>query len=301
MQVVYVDTLFLLNLAINYALLLGTGRFSGLPYKRLRLLLAALAGAAYAVAVCIPDLRFLNSAPGKIAAGIAMVLIGFGFGRIKQFLKYLFLFFLVALIFGGGVMAIYIASGGASDRAWQNLSEGVLYSHISLRVLIISVALCYGVVSLFFDGAGRHGGFSGDAVRVKITDRGKTAVFTALMDTGNTLRDPVTNSPVLIAEPAAVAVLLPREIRGLFDDRSVQDPAGLMEALSDMPRPDGISWAAGFRLIPYRTVGKDAGMLLSFRPEKVEVGGKPKKGILIAFAPTEISEGAGYSALIGSV
>jgi len=291
LQVIYVDTMFCLNLAVNYLLLLGTGHFSGLPYKRWRLLISAILGAAYAVLACVPDLSFLDSALGKVISGIGMVYTGFGFDSLKSFGKHLALFFLVSIVFGGGVFAAYIAGGGTP----VSFRSGTLYTRISYKVLVISIAVCYGLVSIFFSGAGRHGAFSREVAKVRVKNSGKDISFTALIDSGNTLRDPMTGTPVLIAEPEAIKPILPSSIRGLFDTDTVRAPAELMEALSNT------EYAVRFRLIPFRTVGTESGLLIAFRPDLVEIAGKLKKGMLIAFSPNVLSEGAGYCALVGAV
>ena len=51
MRVVYVDTLFFLNLAVDYLLLLLTARLSGVYRSRRRLALGAAVGALRAVAL----------------------------------------------------------------------------------------------------------------------------------------------------------------------------------------------------------------------------------------------------------
>lgn len=54
MTVVYLDRVVLLNLAVDYLLLLATARLAGLPLRRRRLGLCAALGAAYAAAVFLP-------------------------------------------------------------------------------------------------------------------------------------------------------------------------------------------------------------------------------------------------------
>ena len=56
---VYLDQVFVLNLCVNYLLLRGTARLGASAVRRRRLLLAAGAGAAYAVAVYLPGCGFL--------------------------------------------------------------------------------------------------------------------------------------------------------------------------------------------------------------------------------------------------
>ena len=57
MQVIYVDSLFFLNLCIDYLLCLVSARVCGLVLKRSRYLLSALIGAGYSVAVFLPVQR----------------------------------------------------------------------------------------------------------------------------------------------------------------------------------------------------------------------------------------------------
>jgi stage II sporulation protein GA (sporulation sigma-E factor processing peptidase) len=288
MRVIYIDALFFLNLAVNYLLLLGTGHFSGYPFSRRRLLVSALFGAAYAVLACMPDFTFLNSVAAKAFSAVSMVYIGYGYGDIRSFGKRLLLFLLVSIVFGGGVFAAYIAGGGTPD----SFNDGIIYARIPLKVLVISILVCYGIVSIFFGGAGRHGAFSRETAKVRVRYDDRENCFTALIDTGNTLRDPVTGAQVIVAEPEAVKAVFPAEIRGLIDRESVRDPAALMEVLATTAH------AVRFRLIPFRTVDTECGMMIVFRPDCVEIGGKKKKRILVALSPVGISEGAGYCALV---
>jgi hypothetical protein len=52
------------------------------------------------------------------------------------------------------------------------------------------------------------------------------------------------------------------------------------------------------RLIPYKTVGRDQGMLLALRPQQVTVEGK-RETLLLGCAPAPVSDGGGYEALLG--
>ena len=69
MTVVYLDRVVLLNLAVDYLLLLATARLAGLPLRRGRLALAAALGALYAAAVFLPGCRMLAHPACRLAAG----------------------------------------------------------------------------------------------------------------------------------------------------------------------------------------------------------------------------------------
>ena len=72
MTVVYLDRVVLLNLAVDYLLLLATARLAGLPLRRGRLALAAALGALYAAAVFLPGCRMLAHPACLLAAGVAV-------------------------------------------------------------------------------------------------------------------------------------------------------------------------------------------------------------------------------------
>ena len=78
MTVVYVDTLFLLNLTIDYLLLRLSARICGQYVPTLRLALGALMGAVYALCAFLPQGYFLTYPPVKVAVGVALALTAFG-------------------------------------------------------------------------------------------------------------------------------------------------------------------------------------------------------------------------------
>ena len=282
MRVVYIDTLFLLNLAVNYLILLGTAKICSEPQKRLRIAAGALFGAVYAVLCVFESLAFLTHPAVKLCAGVAMVLVVFG-GK-KRLLRIILIFFAVSAVFGGAVYAVKLAGG-------QSLSGDAL-SDISLKTLVLSFAISYAVLALVFrrTAARRAGGI----VRAEITHRGRKAGFNALRDTGNSLTDPLSGRQVMIADFAAVRnVLEPGTLRCLDED-ALKTPVETLERLSRL------GYAEGFRLVPYTAVGVRCGMLLTFTPDTVSIGGRARRGMAVALSPNSVSDGGAYSALVGA-
>lgn len=78
MTVVYIDSLFLLNLIVDYLLLLATAKLAGEVICRPRLALGAAVGALYASAVFFPGMVFLTHPLCKLSAAIVMLLAGLG-------------------------------------------------------------------------------------------------------------------------------------------------------------------------------------------------------------------------------
>lgn len=284
MTVIYVDTLFLLNAMVDYLLLLASARLAGEPLARLRFLLGAVLGGLYAVAIFLPGLSFLARPPCRLAAAVLMVLAAFW--KSRRLLRQVVIFFALSCAFGGGVLAIALLGGRGLA-----LSNGVLYSGMDLKIVLLSAAGCYGALTLIFQRTGRHTASSGELRPVRLTLGERQVSLTALVDTGNTLTDPATGRPVLVAEADCVEELLPPGIRPSPAD--LRDPAGALERLKD-------PWRRRFRLLPYRSVGVDRGLLLAVRVDQVQVGEEDRGPMLAALSPTPVSDGGGYRALLGA-
>ncbi|MEG2221999.1 MAG: sigma-E processing peptidase SpoIIGA [Oscillospiraceae bacterium] len=279
--VVYVDSVLVGNTLMNYLLLLCAARLAGLPLRRGRLFLAALVGGAYAVAVFLPGCGFLSRLPVKLATGGLLALIAFGGER--ALLRLTLLFFAVSCGFAGCVLALGLLAG-------HNLpTGGVFYTDVNAKLLVISAAAAYTVLSVVFRNSARHGGGQGELLPVTLSLEGRQVQLTALRDSGNTLCDPATGRPVLIVYADC--------LRGLWRPEWVPY---LGRDISPVSAVEGLHGLGGrFRLLSYRSVGVENGLLLAFSSDFAEVDGARYPGQLVAISPTEISDGGGYGALWG--
>ena len=171
-------------------------------------------------------------------------------------------------------------------------SRRLLRSGMDLKIVLLSAAGCYGLLTLVFRGIGRHGGPSGELTRVRLTLGERQVELTGLVDTGNTLTDPATGRPVLVAEADSLEELLPPGLRP--GPAELRDPAGVLERLEDGP------WRLRFRLLPYRAVGVERGLLLALRMDRVQVGEEDRGPMLAALSPTPVSDGGAYRVLVGA-
>jgi stage II sporulation protein GA (sporulation sigma-E factor processing peptidase) len=281
MQVVYVDSLFLINLVINYILLLVTAKICAVKTPRLRLLGAAGLGALYSVAAVLPLTPFLTSLVMKLAVGLLMVLTAFG-GQARL-LRPALVFFAVAAAFGGAVMAVSLLSGGRLGEVRLSLN---------LKLLILVFAAVYIVLILVFRRAAKHRG--GGIVTLRLRHDGREVSMRALRDTGNALTDPMTGRPVIVAGVGDLKPLFSAAIRETVTDLQKKDIVRVLEELA------GTDTGTRFQLVPYSAVGISGGMLLAFRPDEIVVDGQNKTGMLLALSPNSVSENGAYSALLGA-
>jgi stage II sporulation protein GA (sporulation sigma-E factor processing peptidase) len=246
--------------------------------RRLRLLGAALLGAAYSVAVILPQTVFLANPFLKLAAGLLMTLLAYG-GQAR-ILRLTLVFFAVSAAFGGVVMAAALLRG----------KSGGFMAPVDLRILIPAFVVCYIVLLLVFKRADRLR--SGGIVTLKLRHCGREVQMRALRDTGNALTDPMTGRPVIVAGVGDVTPLFPYGIRRKIAGLRLKDAVKVMEELADES-------SIRFQLIPYSAVGTPGGMLLAFRPDEIVIDGKDKAGMLLALSPNSVSESGTYSALLG--
>ena len=262
MEIIYVDSLFCLNLLADYLLCLVAARACGLYLKRLRYLAAALTGAAYSVSVFLPGLSFLAHPAGKLLAALLMGLIAFG--SEERPLRCTLVFLALSAGFAGAVWAISMNQGLGGERLMP----------VSFRVCFLSFALCYAAASLFFRRRGAPP--SRSLVSVQVEHMGKAARFTALMDTGNSLCDPASGKRVLVASPHALEPVLGKSSPLLCQ----KDPICIIAESENDPALRG-----RLRLIPYSALG-GSGLLAAFQPEKLFTDSKAAKDILIAVSPS---------------
>lgn len=269
MDVIYLDSLFGLNLLIDYCLVLVSARVCGVVLRRWRYALAALIGALYAALMVLLGFGWLANGMMKLALGAAMALIAFG-GE-AHLVRCTVVFFAVSAAFGGAVYA-------ASMLAGVSPGSGALVT-VSGRVLALSFAACYAAMSLVFRRRARAA--DREVRTVTVTLAGRSVTLRALRDSGNDLHDPVSGLPAAVVERAAVLPLFPA-VRALPDD-AVQ----ALEALSALPECTG-----RVVLLPYRAVGVTGALLPAFRPDSVKIDGAAEPMLLALSAQALTSDGA---------
>lgn len=278
-MVVYGDILFVLNLVLDYGLLLATARIAACPFVRLRLLAGALFGGLYALLIFVPGLGFLSAVPLRVCCGVLMLLISFG-GQRRFF--HLFLVFAgVTMAVGGGVLAL-TAVGSAT------LYGGVVGTGADfLAVLLAGAAVCM----LLSFGCRRKGALRRrDFAQISLALGERSTSFRALVDTGNSLTDQA-NRRVIVADWQVVGELLPPGTD--LNPSDVQSPGVGFEKLARILGPGRV------RLLSYRTVGLSDGLLLALRPDSVWINGRKRPGMLVAASACPVSDGGEYQGLVG--
>lgn len=292
---VYLDEVVLGNWLMNFAILWVTARFGRLTAQTWRLVPAAGIGAVYALAMFFPAGYVLLSTPAKILVSLLMVACAFGPLPVRRFMTAVLIFYLASFAMGGLVFGVgWFLGGSSSYQVFPGVPD-FPRRYFWPAVLVALAAAWF---------AGRVGAAclrrrllqSLFQVPVVLTLYGKRVTVNGLMDTGNQLSDPLTQQPVIVVETDALAELLPDELLRLLKQDGGQDFYALVDALKDR------RWATRFRLVPYRSLGNSSGLLLGFRPDKVELlhGGElvAVPEVVVALYDRKLSEDDDYRALL---
>ncbi|MFZ5647221.1 MAG: sigma-E processing peptidase SpoIIGA [Bacillota bacterium] len=291
--VVYLDKLFFGNLLVNGVILWSAGRLSQVRARHYRILMGALLGSAYSVALFLPGADYLFSFYAKFAVSLLMVGAAFAPVPPRRFILCLSFFYAVSFALGGMVMGIsYFFSHTAvpgqvnsyfkaiSRHLWPGLLAG-------LMLLLASVA----VLPRYFKN---RQGIEAMKMPVTIHLNGRRVTVKGLVDTGNSLCDPVTGEPVVVVEHSAIKDVLPGPMKEA--DAFAGDAVSVIESMMNTP------WSGRLRLIPFQSLGNDHGILLGIKPDRVEFVKDSRvqkvEKVVIGIHGRRLDAGEGYNALI---
>jgi stage II sporulation protein GA (sporulation sigma-E factor processing peptidase) len=245
---IYLDVLMILNFLVDFLLLIGTNRLAGYPLGVRRALAAGILGGIYGGLCVMPGLTFLAATHWRLGMLALMAMVAFGWRW--EAMRRGFLFILLSMALGG--IAVGLEKGGFWSLVWS--------------------AAALGGLCLF----GFRGKVGAQYINVQIEE----CDFTALVDTGNTLTDPLTGQRIMVVSPKIGERLLH------VNEQSLKDPVSLMGLVK------------GVRLVSFHAVGRSGGILPVKRFENVQIGNW-RGSYLVAFSPNELGQGKPYDALTG--
>lgn len=289
---VYGDVILLENLIMNFVILWCTAKLLKYKHSLLLLIGAALLGAVYALGSYFPELKHFYTPFVKIMFSVLIVVIAYFPHKTKDFLKLISVFYITSFVFGGAAFGLFYFLNGL-----KYISYGTFYIRdFPVKTLVISIILAYFIVRFSWRFIQYRVKRERIITEINILMDDKKAVLQALVDTGNALKEPITNSPVLVAEYSSIKGLLPFDVQSIFEQDSQNDFNLIAHIMSNS------ELVSRFRVIPFKSLGRENGMLLGFKPDEVQLIDEDKiqnvKNIIIGIYNKKLSNSGEYSALI---
>ena len=232
-MVIYGEYLFAENFIAGLLLILLTGKVAGYMPSAARALAAAVLCGLSGFIIFLP-VGSLMSAAVRIGAGAACAAAAFG---LRNILKTSAILLVLTFLSGGAAMAILL---------WRQepviSHQGIIYMDaVTYLWLLFSGILAFGLTYWFVRLIRGRAGDIAASGRVCLVIDGKPFYFRAFVDSGNQLREPLTDKPVV-----------------LIDKRGAEK---LPFKVYDLPQR--------YRVIPYKAVGVDKGSLDGLRTDMI--------------------------------
>lgn len=234
MQTIYIDILIILNIYVNYFLLRITAKFTHSPLRTARCIISAVYGSLFSLLILAPQLNNCLNILIKSFAAVTIVIMAFGFHGKKRFFLNTVSFFSANFLLGGTVYAVY----SWLKPEFVHFNNSYFYIDFSLLLLVVTTAVMYFIVKIVENVLDRIPDGT-DCYDVIVRYRDKVITLNGLADTGNSLTDFFSGSPVIVCGK---------------------------EKFSDVT--ENGSNMKGFRLLPCSTVSGN-GIIPVFRPDEI--------------------------------
>ncbi len=201
-MVVYADILLVVNLIVDYFLLKITLRIIRHTPKLWRIVFSTGVGAIFSLYIFLPPSPVILELSVQLLMNGIMMLICIGFKNLKGFLRGMITHFAVTCAYGGIMTALW----QIFKPKGMIINNSVVYFNISPVVLILTTVLGYFLYLIFseiFVVASKT------AKRCNITlyALGKSVGAAAIIDTGNSISDIMSDSEIIIADKSVALAL----------------------------------------------------------------------------------------------
>ena len=289
---IYIDIIIVENLIMNYIILYATGIISKDKISYTRIFFASLIGAVYAVAEYLLKLNIYSNIIIKTILSVIIIYVAFNPQNIKKMCKQLIIFYVTTFTFGGiATYLIYVLKP-------QNIiiKNGMYVGTYVLKVIFIGAIIGTIILFIAFKQVKSKITKKDMICKIKIKINGKEKTLDAMVDTGNMLKEPITGTPVAVVERTSLYDLLPKEI--LNNTESI-----LGGDFKNIPEDIKREYIPKLKIIPFASLGKQNGMLIGIKPEKLEVINEQteeeKNNAIIGIYNKSLTKRGEYKALIG--
>ena len=256
----YIDVVLIENLIMNYIILFTTGLILKLKIQSIRILIASLLGAIYSIIAYTGVLKIYSNFLLKIVLSVLIVYIAFNPQNVRKMWKDLLIFYLTSFVFGGAAFAlIYIVK--PQDIIMKN---GLFLGTYPLKTVILGAVIAFAVIIAAFSIVKSRISKKDMFCEIETKINNKIVRTRAMIDTGNMLKEPITNTPVVVVEHTLLYKCIPKEILNNLENIIGGDFKKVPEQIKE-------KYISKLKLIPFSSLGKQNGMLLGIKPEYIKI------------------------------
>ncbi len=275
---------------MNYIILFATAVINKVEIKLIRILLSSILGSIYAVVSYTNILSNFTGVIIKILLSIAMIYIAFKPEGVKRFIKQLLIFYLATFTFGGVAFALlYFVKPGEIL-----IENGIYIGTYPIKIALLGGIVGFVIITIAFNLIKGKLSKNDMFCNIHVYINSKRKDMISMIDTGNLLKEPITGMPVVIVEKEELIDIIPMEILNNIDkiiNGDIDDIKNIEQYISK------------FRVIPFNSLGKQNGLLLGIKADKIIVDYDENKiehnNIIIGVYEKKLCKNDSYKALIG--
>lgn len=276
---------------MNSIILYATAIMLKIKPSIIRILISGAIGSLYVMIIYVTQFKIYESIITKIILSVIMVYIAFNPQNIKKLCKQILIFYLTSFIFGG--VALYLIYFIKPQNVL--IKNGLFAGKYVLKVILFGAIVAFVIIKLSIKIIKTKIQPKDMYCKVKLKINGKEIQTTAMIDTGNLVREPITNIPVIIVESSLMYDILPREIINNLENI-------LGGNLNDIPEEIRNIYIPKLRWIPYKSLGKENGMLLGIKIDGMEVEKEEihkVQNVIVGIYDKSLTKRGEYRALVG--
>ena len=214
-----------------------------------------------------------------------MVYIALNPKELKKLVKQLVIFYLTSFVFGGCAFALLYFIR-PQDVLMKN---GVYIGTYPIKIALLGGIVGFVITNIAFKIIKTKLKKKDMIYKIKIQIFDKEEEISAMLDTGNLLRDPISKTPVIIVEKEKLYSIIPAE---LLDN--IEKIIGGEEVLYNN------KYFSRLKILPFSSMGKQNGLMLGIKADKIIIEKEEieeRENIIIGISMQKLENN--YSALFG--
>ncbi len=204
---IYADVLILENSIVNFFLLTVTMKCIKHKCKIKTLMLSSLIGGIYTLVLLIPDLNILSCLPCELAVACIMLLLVYGKTSIFNMIKLLSIFLMMTFTLSGICFLFSL------KQNLYLLGKTFKIEKYSVKYIMLGIIIIYLIYSRIIEYMKDKVFTNSFSFKILFKIGEREYIFESFLDTGNELREPITNLPCILIEESLID-----DIR--FDDKN---------------------------------------------------------------------------------
>jgi len=288
--VIYGDLVWLLNLLMDFLIIQLTGLVLKRNVSIFRSLIGAFLGSIVVLLTFTPYAYVVGSPFMKILLSFFIVFSAFGRQRIITFLQIISIFYFSTFLLGGALLGLHYLFNANSN----NLTKSSFYGDPVSWYFVLGMI----PIVIFYARKSIHQiAFTkwklNEMYEMEIVWRNTTIKVRGLMDSGNSLHEPLSRKPVIILDCSTNDFGLPTELVNLVRDSE--------NTLQNKDSLDVLSFFhASF--VPYKSIGQSNQLLVAIKPTlvRLKINGKwySTKSVLLGLSHVTLSSDNLYECIL---